>query len=162
MAAEAIVEAALARENFAELHGRLGPAFGRVEPFRQAGKDIAGLMSDVPRKNGWTLAGHAGDRRPDAMQRLLNHASRDAFAAMTVIRRFVAERLCGGLAVMALDETGQEKKAANADVGISGLRGIQLHGPPRHCRRRWRWSRAWRQLLQPFCDTPLTCARPVK
>jgi hypothetical protein len=57
-----------------------------VRPLRYDTSDrryIAGLMSDVPRKNGWTLAEHAGDRRPDAMQRLLNHANWDAFAAMT-------------------------------------------------------------------------------
>ena len=47
------------------------------------------------------------------MQRLLNHAVWDTTAAMDVIRRFVAEHLApvaGGLAVAALDETGQEKK----------------------------------------------------
>jgi hypothetical protein len=51
-----MVEAELARRKLVELHGRLGPCFGRVEPFRQAGKYIAGLMSDLPRKNAWTIA----------------------------------------------------------------------------------------------------------
>ena len=32
---------------------------------------IAGLMSDLPRKNSWSIAEHAGDRTPDRMQRLL-------------------------------------------------------------------------------------------
>ena len=77
-------------------------------------------MSDLPRKNSWTLAEHAGDRTPDRMQRLLNHAVWDTTAAMGVIRRFVAEHLAppaGGLAVAALDETGQEKKGS-ATAGV--------------------------------------------
>jgi hypothetical protein len=49
-AAAVIVEGVLAGENLAELHGRLGSCFGRVEPFWQAGKYMTGLMSDLPRK----------------------------------------------------------------------------------------------------------------
>ena len=50
------------------------------------------------------------------MQRLLNDAVWDTTTAMGVIRRFVAEHLAppaGGLAVAALDETGQEKKGSS-------------------------------------------------
>ena len=75
-------------------------------------------MSDLPRKNGWTLAEAAGDRSPDKMQRLLNHASWQAGAAMGIVRDFVVEHLAvpdgagphGVSAVAVLDETGQEKK----------------------------------------------------
>ena len=55
-AAAAIVEAALAQENLGELHGRLSRCFARVEPLQQARKYVTGLMSDLPRKNSWTLA----------------------------------------------------------------------------------------------------------
>ena len=108
-----MVEATLTQENLGELHGRLSRCFARVEPLQQARKYVTGLMSDLPRKNSWTLAEHAGDATPDRMQRLLNHAVWDTTTAMGVIRRFVAEHLAppaGGLAVAALDETGQEKK----------------------------------------------------
>lgn len=88
-----MVEGGLAEENLAELHGRLGPCFGRVEPFAQSRKYMTGLMSDLPRKNAWTLAEHAGDATPDRMQRLLNRAVWDTDAAMAVVRRFVAEQL---------------------------------------------------------------------
>src|SRR6266568_5288119 len=37
-----------------------------------------------PRKNGWTLAEHAGDHTPDKMQRLLNHAVWDHQQAQQV------------------------------------------------------------------------------
>lgn len=101
----------MARENLAELHGRLGACFGRVEPFWQSRKYVIGLMSDLPRKNAWTLAEHAGDVTPDRMQRLLNRAVWDTEAAMAVVRGFVAERLGDApLRVAALDETGQQKQ----------------------------------------------------
>ena len=45
-----------------------------MEPFKLAGKYIGALMSDLPRKNGWTIAEHVGDASPDRTQRLLNHA----------------------------------------------------------------------------------------
>ena len=115
-----MVEAALAQENLDELHGRLSGCFARVGPRRQARKYIVGLMSDLPRKNCWTMSEHAGDATPDRMQRLLNDAVWDTTAAMGVVRGFVAEHLAppaGGLAVAALDETGQEKKG-NSTAGV--------------------------------------------
>ena len=56
-----MVEATLAQENLGELHGRLSRCFARVEPPQQARKYVTGLMSDLPRKNSWTLAEHAGE-----------------------------------------------------------------------------------------------------
>jgi hypothetical protein len=44
------------------------------------------VMSQFPKRNGWTIAAHAGDRAPDKTQRLLNRAVRDTFAAMGVVR----------------------------------------------------------------------------
>jgi hypothetical protein len=42
-----------------------------VEPWLQAGKYTCALMSQIPSRNGWTIAEHAGDRAPDKTQRLL-------------------------------------------------------------------------------------------
>jgi hypothetical protein len=56
------------------LLGRFGPYFARVEPLRQAGKYLRGLLSDLQRKNCWTLAEYARDQTPDRMQRLLERA----------------------------------------------------------------------------------------
>ena len=110
-AAAAIIEGERAAANLAELHERLRPCFARVQPFTQARKYLTGLMSDLPRKNGWTIAEHAGDPSPDPTQRLLNHAVWDHDAAMGVVRGFVAEQLGDQpLVVAALDESGQEKQ----------------------------------------------------
>jgi hypothetical protein len=35
---------------------------------------VSALVSELPKRNGWTIAQHAGDRTPDRMQRLLNRA----------------------------------------------------------------------------------------
>ncbi len=104
--------------NLAELHGRLGRCFARVEPFRQAGKYLAALLADLPRKNGWTIAEYVGDATPDRTQRLLNHAVWDHEAAQGVVRGFLAERLGEQpLVVAALDESGQQK-AGTATAGV--------------------------------------------
>jgi SRSO17 transposase len=108
-AAAAIVEGERAVSNLAGLHELLKPCFGRVEPFRQARKYITALMSDLPRKNGWTIAEHAGDATPDRTQRLLNHAVWDTDQAMSLVRKFVAGHLADELVVGALDESGQQK-----------------------------------------------------
>jgi SRSO17 transposase len=80
---------------------------------------MAAVMSQIPRRNGWTIAAQAGDRAPDKTQRLLSRAVWDTFAAMGVVRRFAvagldeAARTAGrrrGLAVGAIDETGQVKQ----------------------------------------------------
>jgi hypothetical protein len=43
-------------------------------------------MSDLPDKNCWPLAQHAGDVSPDKMQRLLERAVWDEQAAMRAVR----------------------------------------------------------------------------
>jgi SRSO17 transposase len=109
-----MVEAARVEEKLGVLVGRLGGYFARVEPLRQAGKYLRGLLSDLPRKNCWTLAEYAGDRTPDRMQRLLERASWDTFAVMGVVRDFVAEHLADdGLTVLVLDESGAEKTGSH-------------------------------------------------
>ena len=109
----------LALRKRAELLELLRPCFARVEPWLQTGKYAAALMSQIRRRNGWSIAEHAGDRTPDKTQRLLGRAVWDTFAAMGVVRRFAvagldeAARKTGrrrGLAVGAIDETGQVKQ----------------------------------------------------
>jgi DDE superfamily endonuclease len=60
------------------LHARIARRFARPEPRRRALAYLKGIVSAVERKNGWQLAEHAGEARPDGMQRLLNRAVWDA------------------------------------------------------------------------------------
>ena len=116
-AAAVRIGAGLALRKRAELLELLRPCFARTGPWLQAGKYAAAVMSELPERNGWSIARHAGDRTPDKTQRLLNHASWDTFAAMGVVRRFAAtgledaarrRRRRRGLVIGAIDETGQE------------------------------------------------------
>src|SRR2546427_11270031 len=77
----------------AELLELLRPCFARTQVWLQAGKYVSALAGDLPRRNGWSIARRGGDRTPDRTQRLLNHASWDTFAAMSVVRRFAAAGL---------------------------------------------------------------------
>jgi hypothetical protein len=45
--------------------GRVAGRFARVELQRRARAFVGGLPSDLPRKNCWTIAEHAGDVSPD-------------------------------------------------------------------------------------------------
>ena len=96
----------------------LRPCFARTQTWLQAGKYVNALASELPSRNGWSIAEQCGDRSPDCAQRLLNRASWDEMAAMSQVRKHAAAgldaaaRRCGRkrMAVGALDETGQEKQ----------------------------------------------------
>ena len=93
---------------------RIGPRFARSEPRARAGVYLRGLLSAAERKNGWTLAERAGDRSPDAMQRLLNHADWDADKVRDDLRDYVVEHLGDDAAVLVVDETGFLKHGAKS------------------------------------------------
>jgi SRSO17 transposase len=104
----------------------LRACFARTQVWLQAGKYISAVMSDLPERNGRSIARFCGDATPDRTQRLLNHASWDTLGAMSVVRRFAVagldeaarrNRRQGGLAAGVLDETGQEK-AGTATAGV--------------------------------------------
>jgi SRSO17 transposase len=92
--------------------------FVRTQTWLQAGKYVSALASDLPSRNGWSVAEHAGDRTPDRSQRLLNRACWDEKTAMSQVRKYAAAGLDDAarrsrrqrMTVAALDETGQEKQ----------------------------------------------------
>jgi SRSO17 transposase len=100
-----------------ELLGRVAGRFGRVEPRRRVRAFVLGLLSDLPRKNCWTLAEHAGDATPDGMQHLLARAVWDEDAVRDDIRDYLVEHLGDPGAVLVVDETGDLKKGT-ATVGV--------------------------------------------
>jgi hypothetical protein len=57
---------------------RVGSRFRRVEPRCRARAFVLGLLAELPRKNCWTIAEHAGDATPDGMQHLLARARWDS------------------------------------------------------------------------------------
>ena len=119
----------LAREKRDQLAGLLAAHFTRWEPVQQAGKYIDGLMSDLPDKNCWSLAQHAGDASAGKMQRLLERAAWDQGAAMRTVRDFAVEHLApDGLTVLVLDESGQVKQGEHTAGGEAAVRRLRRAG----------------------------------
>jgi hypothetical protein len=97
--------------------GLLRSCFARTQTWLQSGKYVSALAGDLPSRNEWSVAEHAGDRTPGKSQRLLSRACWDEAGAMSQGRRYAAAGLDDAarrgrrrrMAVGALDETGQEK-----------------------------------------------------
>ena len=72
------VDRARWQESFEGLTQRIAGRFARVEPRLRVQDLVLGLLSDLPRKNCWTIAEHIGDTTPDGLQHLLGRAKWDA------------------------------------------------------------------------------------
>jgi SRSO17 transposase len=94
-----------------ELLGWMAGRFGRVEPWRRVRVFVWGLLADLPRKNCWSIAEHAGETTSDGMQYLLSRAVWDTDGVRDDLREFVVEYLGGPHGVLVVDETGEGKKA---------------------------------------------------
>jgi SRSO17 transposase len=93
---------------------RIAPRFPRREVRHRVGAFLRGLLGLVERKNGWQLAEQAGERTPDGMQRLLNHARWDVDAVRDDLRAWVVEHLGDPGGVLVVDETGFVKKGTKS------------------------------------------------
>jgi SRSO17 transposase len=96
-----------------EVHARIAGRFARAEPRARVLAYLRGLLGQLERKNGWTLAEAAGEVSPDGMQRLLRTADWNADAVRDELRSYVVERLGQG-GVLIVDETGFIKKGARS------------------------------------------------
>ncbi|MEU8221829.1 IS701 family transposase, partial [Kribbella sp. NPDC048915] len=96
---------------------RIAGRFARVESRRLARDAVLGLMSDLPVKNCWTLAEHAGHDSPDRLQHLLGKAKWDDDAVRDELRGYVVDRLGSRAPVLVVDETGDVKKGTHT-VGV--------------------------------------------
>lgn len=105
------------RDTFDGLMARVAKRFRRVEPRRRARAFVQGLLADLPRKNCWTIAVHAGEGTPDGMQDLLSRAVWDADAVRDDVRDAAVEYLGDREAMLVVDETGDVKKGA-CSVGV--------------------------------------------
>ena len=100
-----------------ELLDRIADRLGRVECRRRVRELLLALLADLPRKNCWTLAEHAGDATPDGMQHLLARAVWDTDGVREDLRDYVIEHLGDSAAVLVIDETGDVKKGRHT-VGV--------------------------------------------
>src|SRR5713101_8281627 len=108
------------------LHARIAPRFARPEPRRRALAFLHGILSNTSRKNGWQLAEHAREARPDGMQRLLSSAVWDTDGVRDDLRTYALEHLGNTSAIVVIDETSfpkQGKKSAGVGVQYCGTTG---------------------------------------
>jgi SRSO17 transposase len=95
--------------------------FPRIEPRRRSGAYVRGLLSELERKNGWTLAEGAGEKTPDGMQRLLNASPWDEDGlrddVRTVITDAIGDKENG---ILVVDETGFLKKGKKS-AGVARM-----------------------------------------
>ena len=98
-----------------ELVELISARFTRVEPRRRVGTYLRGLLAGLERKNGWTLAEHAGAVSPDGMQRLLRTAGWDVHGVRDDVRRYVLDHLGDQASgVFIIDDTGFIKKGVRS------------------------------------------------
>jgi SRSO17 transposase len=96
------------------LHERVCGRFFRAEPRARVREYVSGLVAGLERKNGWTLAEHAGEVAPDGMQRLLRRADWDIDGVRDDVRDYVIERLGDRAGVLIVDDTGFVKKGTRS------------------------------------------------
>lgn len=101
------------------LHARIAPRFARPEPRRRALAYLQGILSETERKNGWQLAEHAREARPDGMQRLLGSSVWDTDGVRDDVRSYVLEQFGQESAILVIDESGFPKRGTkSAGVGL--------------------------------------------
>jgi len=96
---------------------RLRGRFARRAVRDRAIAYMKGLLSEVPRKNGWQMAEAAGEETPDGMQRLLKGAVWDEAGVRDDLVEYVVEGLGESEAVLVVDETGFLKQGEQS-VGV--------------------------------------------
>jgi SRSO17 transposase len=105
-----------------ELLGGLGYLFARPEPREVFQVLVDGMLSQLEKKNGWTLARHAGHTHPGRVQSFLNRGAWSAEDLEAEIRRYVVAELGSPDACLIIDDT-QIIKKGTMSVGVA----------PHHC-----------------------------
>jgi SRSO17 transposase len=104
-------------DEFGALVDRIRPWFSRSEPARHAASLMLGLLSNLERKNCWTIAEQRGDVTPYGLQNMLSRASWDHDGVAAEVRDHVTTAFADPDAILVVDETGDLKKGA-ATVGV--------------------------------------------
>jgi SRSO17 transposase len=95
---------------FEELTHRISLLFVHPKSRLHARQYLEGLLAPLERKNGWTIAEHAGEKEPKAMQRFLNLANWDADALRDIGRDYAMVNFADPRGVLIADPTGFAKK----------------------------------------------------
>ncbi|WP_425413152.1 IS701 family transposase [Micromonospora matsumotoense] len=105
-----------------QLTDRVGHVFARPEPRVVFHDMVEGLLSDLPKKNCWSLSERAGHSHPGRMQALLSRGAWSADALEAEVRSYVIEHL-GDPDAMLVIRDAQVIKRGDRSVGVG----------PQHC-----------------------------
>jgi len=100
-----------------DVFARICGLFYRTESRRHAEQYLRGLLAQLARKNGWTIAEHVGEPEPKALQRFLNLSPWDADALLEINRAYAMEYLADPGGILVADPTGFAKKGKKS-VGV--------------------------------------------
>lgn len=176
------------RDELNDLGSRIGPRFVRSEVRQRALVYLEVLLGDVPRKNGWQLAEHAGDATPKNIQHFLGRAKWNADEVRDDLQQYVVERLAEKEGVLIVDETGFLKKGTksagvgrqysgtagrieNSQIGVFlGYRSSKGHAlidrelylPKTWCEDRARCREAWIPDTKEFSTKPALAREMLK
>ncbi|MCA9258302.1 MAG: IS701 family transposase, partial [Planctomycetales bacterium] len=98
----------------------IGPLFSRSEARFRARRYLAGLTSELRRKNAWQLAEAVGDATPYGFQNLLGRARWSAAELRDYVRSYAVDALKSDGAILVLDETGFLKKG-DQSAGVARM-----------------------------------------
>jgi len=101
-------------EEFRRVVERISPLFYRTESRAHAEGYLRGLLAPLERKNGWTIAGHTGEKEPKATQRFLNLTPWDAGALRDIVVKYAIENFADPRGVLIADPTGFAKKGTKS------------------------------------------------
>lgn len=104
--------------SLAALTDGLGWLFHRPEPKVTFGRMVRAVLADVPKKNSWGLAEHAGLATPQPFEHLLGGAKWDADALRDFVRGYVLSALSDPGGALVLDDT-QVIKKGDKSVGVA-------------------------------------------
>jgi SRSO17 transposase len=101
---------------------RVAGVFTCPEPREIFAQMVTGLLSPLPKKNGWTLAEHAGHSHPGRVQTFLCRGAWHAGELESAVRDLVVAEMGDPDAVLVIDDTQMIKKGVKS-VGVA----------PQHC-----------------------------
>lgn len=114
---QAVADARIIEECFTACSGgvfdAMAPLFAQASTRFNARDYLTGLLAELPRKNCWTIAEHAGHASPDRLQFLLERAVWDERELRGIVAAQAVAAL-GGDGVLIFDETGDLKKGRHS------------------------------------------------
>jgi SRSO17 transposase len=104
----------VATEAISDIQERVGRHFSRSEPRKRFIAYLVGLLSEVQRKNGCSLAEFAQEIAPDGMQRLLTTAKWDVDAVRNELRSCVGEWFGDPRAIVVVNQAAFTKRGRHS------------------------------------------------